>query len=553
MRRTPWAAAGAVWLGISMTPSVASAQAATAQPPADVGDQQTLLELRNTVVNLLEGLVERGLLTRAEAQKMVADAQESAEGEVAVQRAQEAAESDAVRVTYVPEVVKEEIQAAVREDVTDDVVEDVVTRAKEEGWGVPGALPSWVRNLDIDTRLRVRAQGDYFDEQNAVNTYLDFNSVNENGGIGAAGPDALLNTTEDRGRLRARLRIDVNAEVAPNVSAKLSVSTGNMDDPVSMNETLATYGRRLNFAVQNAAIEWNVANKRATRGVDLYAGRFDNPFLHSSLVWDEDLSFEGVATSIAFDVFRRRTESFDRGVFLTLGAFPLEEVELNADDKWLYAGQLGLQVPIAEQSAFRFGAAYYQFKNITGLRNAPDSRLNDVTAPALLGRGNTLFDIRNDPDPDTNLFALAADYELANVTAQFDIGVFGKNHLLFTADYVENRGFDLLEVEARIGQPTAARTKGHQIEVSIGRDRIRAARDWRAFAAYRYLERDAVIDAFTDSDFGLGGTDTEGYIAGFELGVANNTWFTTKWLSSNEIDGPPLSIDVLQLDINTRF
>jgi len=28
---------------------------------------------------------------------------------------------------------------------------------------------------------------------------------------------------------------------------------------------------------------------------------------------------------------------------------------------------------------------------------------------------------------------------------------------------------------------------------------------------------------------------------------------TTKWLSSNEIDGPPLSIDVLQLDLNTRF
>jgi hypothetical protein len=320
-----------------------------------------------------------------------------------------------------------------------------------------------------------------------------------------------------------------------------------------MNQTLANYGRRLEFAVQNAAIEWNIENERATRGFDLYAGRFDNPFLHSSILWDEDLSFEGLAASIGFDVFRRKTESFDRGVFLTLGAFPLEEVAVNGHDKWLYAGQVGFEAPIAEKSAFRFGAAYYDFRNITGVRNAPDSHLTDATAPALLARGNTLFDIRNDLDPNTNLFALAADYGIANVTAQFDFGVFGKNHLLFTADYVENRGFDLPEVEARIGQPTIARTKGHQIEISVGRDRVREARDWRVFGAYRYLERDAVIDVFTDSDFGLGGTDTEGYIAGFDFGVKTGTWFTAKWLSSNEIDGPPLAIDVLQLDFNTRF
>ena len=62
-----------------------------------------------------------------------------------------------------------------------------------------------------------------------------------------------------------------------------------------------------------------------------------------------------------------------------------------------------------------------------------------------------------------------------------------------------------------------------------------------------------MLDVFTDSDFGLGGTDTEGYILGFDIGVSKNAWLTTKWLSSNEIDGPPLSIDVLQLDLNTRF
>ncbi len=549
MKRTRGALASGLWIAACAALPLAHGQDALPT------DEQGLIELRNTVVNLLEGLVQRGVITREDAQAMVADAQRRAETETAAVRAQADAEQGAVRVTYVPEIVKDEIEAAVRADVQDLVVEDVVARAKTEGWGVPAALPEWVRNIEFGAVLRVRGEGDYFDEQNAVSTYRDFNAINEAGGIGLAGPDGFMNTTEDRSRLRARLRMDLAAHVSPNITARLAVSTGNMNDPISMNETLATYGRRLNFAVQDASIEWNTGNERATRNFDLHAGRFQNPFLSTSMIWDVDLSFEGLAGEVAFDVFRRDTTGFEPGVSLLLGAFPLEEVELAADDKWLYAGQIGLNVPISRGgSYFRFASAYYQFRNIVGLRNAPESRLNDYTAPALLARGNTLFDIRNDVDPnnETNLFALAADYELANVTAQLDFAAFGDTRVVVTADYVENRGFDPLAVEARIGQPIEARTTGRQIELSVGQA-IAEAGNWRVFAAYRYLERDAVIDAFTDSDFALGGTDTEGFYVGFDLGVARNSWFTTKWLSSNEIDGPPLSIDVLQLDWNTRF
>src|SRR5262249_34999639 len=86
----------------------AIAPAALAQAPAADGEQ-SLLELRNTVVNILEALVQRGVLTQTEAQGMVARAQEQAATEVAALRAQEASEEGAVRVTYVPEIVKEEI------------------------------------------------------------------------------------------------------------------------------------------------------------------------------------------------------------------------------------------------------------------------------------------------------------------------------------------------------------------------------------------------------------------------------------------------------------
>ena len=60
-------------------------------------------------------------------------------------------------------------------------------------------------------------------------------------------------------------------------------------------------------------------------------------------------------------------------------------------------------------------------------------------------------------------------------------------------------------------------------------------------------------DAFTESDFHLGGTDTQGYRISGLYGLTTNLWLRARWLSATEIDGPPLSIDSLQVDLNARF
>jgi hypothetical protein len=76
---------------------------------------------------------------------------------------------------------------------------------------------------------------------------------------------------------------------------------------------------------------------------------------------------------------------------------------------------------------------------------------------------------------------------------------------------------------------------------------------WRAFLGYRYLQRDAVIDAFTDSDFRLGGTDVEGFFVGGEFAFSPRVSLLARYLSGDEIDGLPFGVDVWQLDLNTRF
>lgn len=62
-----------------------------------------------------------------------------------------------------------------------------------------------------------------------------------------------------------------------------------------------------------------------------------------------------------------------------------------------------------------------------------------------------------------------------------------------------------------------------------------------------------MIDAFTDPDFHLGGTNAKGWILGGDFGISRNFWLSLKWTTSNEISGPPLGIDSLFVDVNSRF
>src|SRR5262245_65296406 len=82
-------------------------------------EARSLEEVRNTVINLLETLVQKGVMTKEQAQAMVAAAQEKAAGDAKARADQDAAESGAVHVTYVPETVKKEISQQVSAEIKD--------------------------------------------------------------------------------------------------------------------------------------------------------------------------------------------------------------------------------------------------------------------------------------------------------------------------------------------------------------------------------------------------------------------------------------------------
>jgi len=62
-----------------------------------------------------------------------------------------------------------------------------------------------------------------------------------------------------------------------------------------------------------------------------------------------------------------------------------------------------------------------------------------------------------------------------------------------------------------------------------------------------------VVDAFNDSDFGLGGTNLKGYIVGGSVALSKNVWIRLRYMSSDSIAGPPYNVDVFQFDLNGKF
>jgi hypothetical protein len=62
--------------------------------------------------------------------------------------------------------------------------------------------------------------------------------------------------------------------------------------------------------------------------------------------------------------------------------------------------------------------------------------------------------------------------------------------------------------------------------------------DWAGYALYEYLQQDAVVSAFTWSDFGVGGTNQKGPVVGLNYQLLNPLTVSAKAYFTNFIDRP---------------
>ncbi|HSV71764.1 MAG TPA: putative porin [Methylibium sp.] len=520
-------------------PAVAALAAfalALSLPLDAVAAQPDIDQVRAATAKLIGLLVEQGVLARDkgevlldEVTKPVARPSAAATADTTpVARSGGGAKDNAsgtVRVPYIPQFVRNELKEELRAELA--------AQALREGWAGPGVVPAWVRGLKWDGDLRTRLQFDRYADDNvpAVN-------VTETNRSRAT---TLLNTSEDRQRMRVRARLGLSATLDEHWAVGVRLTTGSTSDPISSNQTLGVYNNRYTAAFDRAYLRY-----RHGEEFNVVAGRFGNPWFGTDLVWANDLSFDGVAVQ-----WTPRIAASARG-FVTLAALPVQEVELSSADKWLFGAQAGVEMPrLIGEGGGKLGLGYYRYTNLVG-RSSPAGRTdNEFTAPAFAQKGNTYYNIAG--DPARPLLGLAAEYRIVNLTGTLDLPLIAGKHALLTADVAKNLGFDRAAVAARVGADVEPQTVGWLARVAFGDRDIAKWGDWQVFAAYRHVERDAVLDAFTDSDFRLGGTDAKGYILGGSIGLGKQAAGSLRLLSADSISGAPLSVDVLQADLLLRF
>ena len=517
-----------------------------AASPSLADEMDELRQLRDSTISLVNALVEQGVLTREKADAIIAQAQKAgAQPSAAAAPAVPPLAPGTVRVPYIPESVKQEI--------TNEVRQDVAAQAKAERWGEPGAFPEWLRRFDWYGYVRIRYEADLFTPGNAPVATLQAYGVN------------IANSTERDDRLRFRARFGFNTTFSDSVTVGVRLASGGVgagSNPGSENQTIGSYETRSTVGFDRAFIAYHPLS-----WLEASAGIVGNPFFEpTSLVWADDVSLGGVVVRF----FPQITESLK--VFTTAGAFPILQVDPtpinSASSKWLYAYQSGIEWRFDDAVALQLAGALYDYRNIEGIPNPSiyTTEYSD-TAASFRQTGNTVFDVNgllNTLSGSQNyLWGLASKFHVANASAALDVRFVGPTHIIVTGDWIKNLGFDESEIERRIGYQVNRQVEGWQTRVTVGFPTMKQKYAWQGYVGYRYVQRDATVDAFTDQDFHLGGTDAQGYFLGARYSFEKNTFVNLRWFSARQIDGVelagatlsglPLAINVMQLDVMSSF
>jgi hypothetical protein len=595
--------------GLAAIAAIATAAAVAAGAPAARAQNDD-----SATVKLIQILIAKGILTREQAASLLTQAQGEARAAHSAPRARAGAPALAtaepppppepevpkgtVRVTYVPQSVRDQIAQQVRDQVLGE--------EQKNGWGAPNALPEWTKRITVYGDLRLRYERDLQDPANKTSAagssafpFTDFNAINQGSPFdvnnAATTPFPTINTTEDRTRFQLRARLGARADVTDWLKTDIRLATGNDADPWSENQTL---GNNTNFGKYNIWLDRASALLHAQPSatsdmfstLQAYLGRFGNPFWTSDLEYSADLNWDGAAIQAVVPIVDGQLSGWFTG-----GAFEVYNTPFNYEnqvesagkfasrDKYLFGIQAGVDYKPAPAIVTKLAVANFNYQNVQGKESSPcvifsDSDVCDTdnSRPQWAQFGNTYFPLRNiiqgnptaNPPLDPQYFGLASRFNVLDLHGEVDFHRYDPLEVEIEAEYSKNLGFNRQDIINKgpqnnlgslpAGAPASAAPfvggdTAWMVKLEVGPPEIVRRNQWNVYFGYKHLDSDAVLDAFTDNNFHLGGTNAKGYFTGVDYGIGKNTYIAARWLSADQVSGPTYRNDVLQVDLNTKF
>lgn len=590
------------------------AEAAPVLPDPNAAAPQAMTPTQNVTLNLINRLVQKGILTHGEASDLIKGAEEDAafakaqaqalaetQAAVAAQTAMPPVQPDAeeVRVTYIPESVKAQIR--------DQLRTEVFAQAKEQQWAAPNSAPEWTQRIKLFGDIRTMYQGFNFPKgnDNTTGAFPNFNAINSgqpfNFGVDNLGLiPPQLNVDKSRDTYLMRMRLGFDIDLQDGFTAGIRFASGTTNTPVSTNQALAAAGpggQGGNFSkyqlwLDRAFVKYEASLTENTE-VAMFLGRFDNLFMTSSeIMWDEDVALDGAAFKL------KSTWNPDFKTWLSGGAFAVFNSALNfpdnsttkgqSYDKYLFAAQFGVEFKVTDDIEGKMSLAYYDWENIEGRFSSPfvptsvnDNGDTDNSRPLFAQKGNTYRKIRNitptagalpGGNDNGNLaqfqyFGLATKFRQIAWAGRLDFNHMRPLQVSLLGEFVKNVGLDQAAMR-NLNRPDPVvnnRSGGTgnweggdtawYMGVNFGKPTTLFSErgDWALGFGYRYVESDAVVDGFTDSNFGGGGTNMKGYTLSAALALSKQTALHLSYMAAAQIAGPTLRSDVIMFDLTARF
>jgi len=353
------------------------------------------------------------------------------------------------------------------------------------------------------------------------------------------------NQSQVRNRERFRLRFNVNAKFNDDISGGFSLASGDLNDPISTNQTDIQFYARKPITIDRAFITYT---PHQLKPLVFTGGKIAYPFYRTELTWDNDLNPEGVAQTLQWN-FHDSTPVIRR--FAVVGfALPFTEVQHTTGvnrsrvESEVYGGQVQAVWQLGSWIKLSTYGAFYDYHNPDPIAFAtavaggnPQTPLNGLLPLAGASvqnsiRTTTVTNIVTDVDidpvtglPVTTTSAtgvktitnaqFASKFGLFDAIARFDIKTpYARLPLVVLGDYVQNtKACANVGNLPAVGTTTTATTitavtsnatcfsrerRGYWLEGRIGR--LSEAKDLQFSYTRMFIEREAVMGAFNFSD-----------------------------------------------------